>query len=307
MLRSGILIVGGILFIAGWNARGQEPLATPRSAAQSSSSASDRKSSAPATGNLPADLPIRVDSEPPLTQPGRQACAKSQIATFSVDRDDAPPHEISIWQSEGSSAFFFEAAMYIDADGAPNAYHPENMGLDDLSNAGEPGDWPGLAKDESGNPIVQGPDDPYPGYYVSETSLADRSKSPTDPSRYVDASKVPYIVLPGLLARQLGARPGDFAVVWNIRNAKISYAIFADIGPAGSLGEGSMALAENLGIWSNPRRGGTRGGIVYLVFPGSGNHRPRPLGEINAEAEKLFQSWGGAARLTACGTSQHAQ
>lgn len=297
MLRSGILIVGGILFIAGWNARGQQPSSASKAEAQSGATETSSKPSEA----LPQNLPIRGDPGPPLTQPVPQTCAKSQIATFSVDRDDAPPRGIPIWQSHGSSAFFFEAAMYIDADGAPNAYHPENRGLDDLSNAGEPGYWPGLAKDESGNPIVQGPEDPFPGYYVSETALADRSKSLADPSRYVDASKIPYIVLPGFFARQLGARPGDFAVVWNKRNAKISYAIFADIGPAGSLGEGSMALAENLGIWSNPRRGGTRSGIVYLVFPDSGNHRPRPLEEINTAAEQLFQSWGGAAHLTACG------
>jgi len=28
--------------------------------------------------------------------------------------------------------------MSIDADGAPNAYHPDNIGLDDLKNAGYP-------------------------------------------------------------------------------------------------------------------------------------------------------------------------
>ena len=82
--------------------------------------------------------------------------------------------------------------MTIDADGAPNAYHPDNTGLDDLKNAGAPGYWEGLAKDKDGEPFVQGPDDPFPGYYVSATALADRSKPVNDPTRYVDASKIPF-------------------------------------------------------------------------------------------------------------------
>jgi hypothetical protein len=228
------------------------------------------------------------------------SCSKSQFLSFEVIRDGQAVREVPLWRLPESSAFFFEAGMTIDADGAANAYHPDDTGLDDLANAGEPGHWHALAKDEEGNPYVQGPNDPYPGYYVSTTALADRSKNARDPSRYVDASKVPYIVLPRGLIRQTGARLGDFAVVLNLRSAKSSFAIFADIGPAERIGEGSIALAENLGIRSDPRRGGTRGGVLYLVFPGSGNGRPRPIEEINEQAEKLFQSWGGKEQLTAC-------
>jgi hypothetical protein len=75
-------------------------------------------------------------------------------------------------------------------------------------------------------------------------------------------------VLPNDLAERAGARLGDFAVVMNLRNGKSSYAIYADIG---TMGEGSIALADNLGIWSDARRGGQSDGILYLVFPGSGN------------------------------------
>ncbi len=122
--------------------------------------------------------------------------------------------------------------------------------------------------------------------------------------RYVDATKIPYIVLPGGFARQMGARPGDFSVVLNQRNGKISYAIFGDIGPADRMGEGSVALAENLGIRSDARNGGARGEILYLVFPGSGNRQPRPVEEINSQAEKLLQDWGGPIQLTACTDQQ---
>ena len=46
---------------------------------------------------------------------------------------------VSIWQLQGQTAFFYEAGMAIDVDGAPQAYHPEpdsNLGLDFLANAG---------------------------------------------------------------------------------------------------------------------------------------------------------------------------
>jgi len=227
-------------------------------------------------------------------------CSNEQLLSFQMNHEGEEEREIPIWHVPGDTAFFYEAGMTIDADGAPNAYHPDNIGLDDLSNAGSPGNWYGLAKDADGEPFVQGPDDPFPGYFVSATALADRTKAVNDPTRYVDASKIPFIVLPGAMARQIGARPGDFAVVFNQRNGKSSYAIFGDVGPSDRIGEGSMALAENLGIRPDARNGGARRGILFLVFPGSGNGRPRPIEEINAESEKLLQTWGGTSQLSAC-------
>jgi len=148
---------------------------------------------------------------------------------------------------------------------------------------------------------VQGPDDPFPGFYISCTALFDRTKAPHDPTRFVDATKIPYVVLPGDVSRQTGARLGDFAVVTNLRNGKSSYAIFGDIG---TFGEGSVALAQNLGIWHDARNGGTRGGVLYLIFPGSGNRQPRALEEINSETEKQLQDWGGMEQLTSCASDQ---
>jgi hypothetical protein len=234
-------------------------------------------------------------------------CSSEELLNFQMRHDGDLEREVPIRHLPGDTAFFYESGMTIDADGAPNAYHPDNMGLDDLANAGSPGNWQGLAKNQDGEPFVQGPDDPFPGYYVSATALADRTKPANDPTRYIDATKIPFIVLPGSLARQFGARPGDFAVVFNPRSGKSSYAIFGDVGPSDRIGEGSIALAENLGIRSDARNGGARRGIVFLVFPGSGNGRPRPIEEINAESEKLFQAWGGTFQLAACTVQEPAR
>lgn len=233
------------------------------------------------------------------------ACLGELLLKFEMRHNGDIVRDIPIGQHPGTSAFFYESGMTIDADGAPNAYHPDNTGLDDLKNAGTPGTWEGLAKDGDGEPIIQGPNDPFPGYYISATALADRSKPYNDPTRYVDASKIPFVVLPGGMARQLGARPGDFATVFNQRNGKMSYAIYGDVGPYDRIGEGSVALAENLGIRSDARNGGTRGGIVFLVFPGSGNGRPRTIEEINSEGQKLLQGWESSMLVNACAV-QHA-
>jgi hypothetical protein len=209
---------------------------------------------------------------------------------------------VSIFRVPGESPFFFKTRMRIDADGAPNAYHPEDKGSDFLKHAGKPGDWQGLVTDSRGQPVVQGAHDPYPGYYISQTSLFDRTKARTDPGRYVDARLIPYIVLPSepALKEPGGARLGDLAVVVNARNRRLAFAIFADQGPRGKVGEGSIALAELLEIPSSPKTGGADGDIVYVVFPGSGNGQPRTAAEIYREGGKAFQQWGGPSRLAAC-------
>ena len=241
----------------------------------------------------------RVRQSSSATAGEAKSCLTSLILNFE-DHRHGEDNLVPVWRLPGSSTFFFDAGMTIDADGAPNAYNPDNSGLDDLANAGEPGHWVGFVSDADGNPYIQGPDDPFPGYYVSCTSLSDREKKVSDPAKYVDATKIPYIVLPHEVTVQTGARLGDFAVVLNVRNGKTSDAIFADIG---TMGEGSVALADNLGLWSNAREGGTRRGIFYLVFNGSGNGKPRSNDEINEQAESLLRDWGGSERMISCSSN----
>jgi hypothetical protein len=213
---------------------------------------------------------------------------------------------IAVRRRSGESAFFFTAGMSIDADGAPRAYHPSlpgrpggaPPGLDDLRNAGRPGHWFGIVTDDHGKPVVQRTRDPAPGFYVSATSLVQRGTfAAGDPRRYVDASAIPFFVLPGPALHTGHARLGDFGAVWNRRNKKLGFAIFADIGPKTRIGEGSIALARELGIPDSPLSGGAAAGIVYVVFAGSGNGFARPLAQIRANGKKLFERWGGLARI----------
>jgi Fungal chitosanase of glycosyl hydrolase group 75 len=201
--------------------------------------------------------------------------------------------------SDDSSIFFYRAGMTIDADGAYHAYHPKDIGLDWLANAGEPGNWYGVVTDTGradGKPIIQKSGDPAPGYHVSATTLEDTTKARTDPRRYVNAEEIPFFVLPG--NKTMGARLGDFGFVVNSLNGKGCGCIFADTGPANKIGEGSIALANELGIKNtSPKDGGVEDGLVYVVFPGSRSGWPMAVDEIHQRATKLFKDWGGFAKV----------
>jgi len=203
---------------------------------------------------------------------------------------------------DDDSAFFYESGLMIDADGAYHAYHPDSKsGLNYLGNAGRPGNWWALVTNNGeadGRPLIQTDDDPAPGFYISTTTLEDPSRDPKDPRRYVNAEAINFIVLPGRLG--LGAKLGDFATVLLPDTGACAYAVYADVGPANKIGEGSIALADALGIPSSPKTGGRGHGIVYIVFPGSKTGWPLSQEQIDQEAAQVFTTWGGLDKAKNC-------
>ncbi|MCX6218471.1 glycoside hydrolase family 75 protein [Spirosoma sp.] len=178
----------------------------------------------------------------------------------------------SVFDIKDKKVFLFTSGFMVDADGAPKAYHTDSKkALDFLGNAGKPGNWWALVTDtrkKTGTPIVQAQTDPAPGFFVSTTALIDPSKSVSDPKRYVNSETIPYIALPGKFS--VDFKLGDIACVVNTKNKKMCFAIFADIGPADKIGEGSIFLAEQLGLNSSPKNGGTSSGITYILLKKSG-------------------------------------
>jgi hypothetical protein len=106
------------------------------------------------------------------------------------------------------------------------------------------------------------------------------------------SSKDPYVVLPSDNA-QIISPGGVVAVVYG---RKVAYAVFGDTGPPNAgdpsrlLGEGSVALANALGIPSSPAIGGAVGKVVtYIAFTGN-NTVPANLedqNEIDALGKQL--------------------
>jgi len=210
------------------------------------------------------------------------------------------------------SAYVFTAShMRVDADGAPNAYHPNDIGLDYLANAGYPKSswWSTVLVPDPANPDIAyaQTSGQYAGYFISKTSLQDKSKKATDPARYVDANKVPYLVFPGSFLRMQGSgKLGDLGVAINPDNGKKVAFVVADIGPStAQLGEVSIALAERLGGTNvNPKNGAgvPKGDIIYMVFPNSSRSFKWPLSdaEIEQHANQLLRQAGGEEALMDC-------
>lgn len=227
------------------------------------------------------------------------ACgSKSDTTPVNCDKTLLTTIEnFQVWKLNNSKAVVFNAKMTIDADGSPNAYCPDNKGLDFTANAGKPGNWFGIVTDSNGKPVIQKNSDPTPGCYVSPTTLVDKTLSKENPLKYVNSEKIPFIALPPELLILGNIRIGDFAYVYNTKNKKASFAIFADGGPRKKLGEGSVFLAEQLGINKSPRNGGTGKGIIYIIFPrsGKGNGTLRTPDEINSLGQAELNKIGGAA------------
>ena len=204
--------------------------------------------------------------------------------------------------------------MKINADGAPNAYGPYNTGLDLNANAGYPNSswWPSI--------LVRDPNKPYKpfvrqygkyeGYFISKTALFSPTHSDFDLDKYVDSTKIPYLVYPGNFYSENGTgRLGDFGVVVNLRNNKISPFIIADIGPRNAkLGEISIKLVENLGGTNvNPRNGSGQpdGEFLYIIFPFSSEEEMKdrwPISneEIYRKSFSLLERYESIEKLKKC-------
>jgi Fungal chitosanase of glycosyl hydrolase group 75 len=216
-----------------------------------------------------------------------------------------------LWRLPGSAAYFYTTErMAIDADGAPDAYHPGDEGIDALANAGHPnGGWRSvLVVDPSDHarPYVQ-PSGEFEGYFVAMTTLRDETRPVTDPGRYVDSGRIPYMVFPGAFHAITGTGTfGDLALARNLDNGRRSAAIVADAGPRDAgLGEVSIRLAENLGGRDvDPRNGAgmPNGRLVYVVFPESKERPAWPVevSRLEARAGELLDAVGGWERILAC-------
>ncbi len=203
-----------------------------------------------------------------------------------------------VYTHNPSGAIIYRAKFAVDADGSPRAYGPNDSGLDWTANAGYPGNWWGIVTDINGDPIIQGPGDPYPGMYVSSTSLVQSGYSNSNPLRYVDSENIPFIALPSALLSLANISLGDLVYVRNTITGLTSFAYFVDGGPSGKLGEGSMFLASAIGLNNSPKTGGTSQPIIdYVVFPqsglGQGTHLT--LSQINSMGQTELTAAGGSS------------
>jgi hypothetical protein len=156
---------------------------------------------------------------------------------------------------------------------------------------------------------------PYSGFFVSQTSfIADRSKGECSQERYLDAMTFNAAVLPGganWTSQGRRAAIGDLVVVRSPTTGRLAYAVLGDAGPRRSLGEASIALVAHLrgqtvapnASYQQIRRLALQDG-QYLIFPGTDIRRSDrgaiTQGDIDEAGRRLFDRWGGVARLRSC-------
>ena len=101
------------------------------------------------------------------------------------------------------------------------------------------------------------------GYYVSTTSFRDTSKEPWDPNSYIDASTIPYSVLPALTHVSMG----DYGlIIRNKTGASTPYVC----GDSSGAKHGSHKLGECSGAVFLAMGKENEGDFSFIVFPQSG-------------------------------------
>jgi len=165
--------------------------------------------------------------------------------------EDASSSTVNICKS--GTAFFWKADMDIDCDGVSTSVCNSST------------------------------DDAYQGQTSFETSKGNS----------FTASTTHFFVIPLPSSKfsysAQGIKPGTVAAV--IYQGRVVYAVFADEGPSGIIGEASYATARDLGIDPNPNTGGVDSGVTYIVFK---NSVPSPVesnSAITAKGQAAAAAW----------------
>jgi hypothetical protein len=247
------------------------------------------------------------------------------------------------WTS-GKAVVFSTPHLNVDADGAPNSYLLDGRGLSYTCDgvlaiengrritpennrkewqrkcneawltAKSTNDYRGVAifgflTDKKNNPIVQGEGDPLPGLaYITTTSVHIPGTKEGTQKHEVDATAIPYVVLPSAFISKYNVKPGDIAVVYRAKTKKYAFGVYAD---GGKLGEASVKLHEDIG--NNPiiiKNGVKRAKVsiddpvITVVFPGITTHPNTDtikwLEEIKAIGNKVLEQFGGENQLMTC-------
>ncbi|WP_263561183.1 glycoside hydrolase family 75 protein [Paucibacter sp. DJ1R-11] len=254
-----------------------------------------------------------------------------------------PPGYGTVW-TEGKTVLLKSSKLNVDADGAPNSYLLDGKGLSytcdgilamesgkRITPESNPHDWQkkcnaawslarssgnysgvkifGFQTDSNNKPMIQGAGDPFQGKaYISTTSVSISGAPSGTQRQYVDALKIPYIVLPSKFVYKYKVRPGTLAVVYRKKTNTYAFAVFAD---SGKLGEASIKLHQDIGGMPIVRikgvkraKGRIEDSVLMAIFPERTAAPQTDLDawniEIQEEGAAALQEFGGLTQLQAC-------
>lgn len=274
-----------------------------------------------------------------------EAIALACIVGASVPPEETcegPTHEGI--REVGPARIFQSPHLDVDADGAPNAYRLDGKGLSytcdgvvaiengrRVTRASDPKHWQakcnaawsiakssgdysrvaifGFETGAQNQPRVQQVGDPFPGEaYISTTSYSIPGAPENTQRRYVDATRIPYVVLPKSMVRRYALAPGTIAVVYRPSTGNFAFGVYAD---SGLLGEGSIKLHQDLG--NEPivfREGIPRAknriedAVLTFVFPRAKSSAVADAKAWNASIQEAgwaaLNQFGGVPRLESC-------
>lgn len=178
----------------------------------------------------PADTETRAEG--PTADQLREAVngCDTELSNSDYSQDSGGTSDIPVCQSAGG-AVHWKADFDVDCDGQRTDECNENT-------------------------------DPY---FQPETAFTQSDGKP------LNSAELPHIVvpLPSDKWDYKGAGIGGGTVAAVTYEDKVVYAVVGDLGPKTIIGEGSYALAEQLGIDPDPSTGGISGKVVdYILFPG---------------------------------------
>lgn len=145
-------------------------------------------------------------------------------------------------------------------------------------------------------------DGPLPENVEPETYHQDQTNLQNPDGTYISSYDIPYIVLPGGLQTWLKNHAGidiPMGAIGAVQyNGKSAFVVFADIGPATKIGEGSIALHRALGF-ERVRNGkiidvGIDSDVEWVVFQQTGNGKGRTVEEINAAGATYLKRLNGS-------------
>lgn len=251
-------------------------------------------------------------------------------------------------KSAGLALIFSSPHLNVDADGAPNAYRLDGKGLSytcdgvvaiengkRVTPKSDPVNWQakcnaawkkaretndyrgvaifGFATDSSNRPLVQGPGDSLPGEAFITTTSVSVPGTPVGTQRQeIDASNIPYVVLPAAVVKKYSIPPASIALVYRPSTDKLAFAIYGD---NGNLGEGSVKIHFELGSDPMLTRGGVKRAkrriedrVVTFVFP---SMKTKPVldhdawnAEIQSVGKAALEAFGGMEKVRLC-AQQH--
>jgi hypothetical protein len=174
----------------------------------------------------------------------------------------------------------------------------------------------------NGAPCMRGPKLADPGYFVAATAFTKTKVTPRticDPAHYLDASKIPFFVVPGEVFGNLST--GDIAVGFahSETGDRIVFGIVGDTGPFYETAEASVAFNSKMLRRTKPLKNATElddidielgndhitaMGVLVLGGTASALHGDYSAENIAAVGKRLLTAWSAkqkpADRLGAC-------